>query len=135
MITAFIGVLMMPWKLIETSHGYIFHWLIAYSALLGAVGGILIADYFVIRRTRLELAGLYRQNGPYWYNNGVNVRALVALVAGITLCTPGFLGTIHVADVGHFWLRMYDYAWFISFAVAFVVYLLLMFAIPSRRTA
>src|SRR5262249_47978257 len=93
LITGIIGILMHPWKLIGDPSGYIFTWLIAYSSLLGAVGGILIVDYFVIRRTKLDLPGLYRGDGPYWYSSGFNWRAIVALICGIAPCGPGFLGT------------------------------------------
>src|SRR5262249_48608195 len=125
LITGVIGILMHPWKLIADPSGYIFTWLIAYSALLGSVGGILIADYYVIRRMRLQLAGLYQREGPYWYAGGVNWIAIIALLAGIAPCAPGFLGTVKVIQVSDFWLTMYNYAWFISFAVAFAVYILL----------
>ena len=101
LITAIIGVLIQPWKLVADPSGYIYTWLIAYSSLLGAVGGVLIADYFVIRRTRLDLPGLYRQKGPYWYQAGFNPRALFALVAGIAPCVPGFLATV----AGGTWIR------------------------------
>jgi len=123
LITAIIGVLIQPWKLVADPSGYIFTWLIGYSSLLGAVGGVLIADYFVIRKTRLDLAGLYRRDGPYWYSSGVNPVALLALAAGIAPCVPGFLATIKVADFGTVWTDLYSYAWFVSFAVAFVVYI------------
>ena len=46
-ITGVIGILMMPWKLVADPTGYIFTWLVGYTALLGPIGGILIADYFV----------------------------------------------------------------------------------------
>lgn len=133
LITGVIGILMMPWKLIADPTGYIFTWLIAYSALLGAVGGILIADYFVIRKKNLDLGGLYRPEGPYWYSLGFNMRAIIALVAGILPCGPGFIGTVSKVDVGAFWMQMYDYAWFISFGIAFVVYVALMTIAPPRR--
>jgi NCS1 family nucleobase:cation symporter-1 len=123
LITAIIGVLIQPWKLVEDPSGYIFTWLIGYSSLLGAIGGVLIADYFVIRKTRLDLAGLYRADGPYWYSGGFNPAALVALAAGIAPCVPGFLTTIKVADFGKVWTDLYSYAWFVSFAVAFVMYI------------
>src|SRR5204863_3638679 len=90
-ITGVIGILMQPWKLIADPTGYIFKWLVAYSALLGAVGGVLIADYYVIRRTRLDLAGLYRKGGPYWYAGGFNPVGIIALVAGVAPCVAGFL--------------------------------------------
>jgi NCS1 family nucleobase:cation symporter-1 len=121
-ITAVVGLAMQPWHLVQDPSGYIFRWLVAYSALLGSVGGVLIADYYVLRRRRLDLAGLYRRHGPYWYTGGVNVLALVALAAGIAPCVPGFLATVGVADVAHFWVELYHYAWFLSFVVAFLTY-------------
>ncbi len=125
LITGVIGIIIQPWKLIADPSGYIFKWLVAYSSLLGAVGGVLIADYFVVRRTRLDLSGLYRRQGPYWYTAGFNLRALMALAAGIAPCVPGFLGTVGVLQVPEVWMAMYNYAWFIGFGVSFVVYLAL----------
>ncbi len=98
-------------------------WLVAYSSLLGAVGGILIADYYFIRRTQLDLKGLYQSDGPYWYAGGFNPRALVALAVGIAPCVPGFLGTIGALEVAPFWTSMYHYAWFISFGLSAACYL------------
>src|SRR5205823_9114029 len=92
---------------------------------LGAVGGVLIADYFVLRRTRLDLVGLYRKDGPYWYTAGCNPRALLALVAGIAPCIPGFLMNIELVEGSPVWIDIYRYAWFISFGISFVVYLVL----------
>jgi len=126
LITALIGLLMQPWRLVQDPSGYIFRWLVAYSALLGSVGGILIADYFVIRRTRLDVAGLYRQDGPYWYLGGFNILALAAMVCGVAPCVPGFLSTVGLAEVPGIWVRLYHYAWFLSFFISFVVYIGLM---------
>ena len=97
----------------------------AYSGLLGSVGGVLIADYYLIRRTRLSQAGLYRQDGPYWYAGGVNPRALIALVAGIAPCVPGFLATVAAVPVAPLWTELYHYAWFLSFGVSLIVYVVL----------
>jgi len=133
LITGIIGIVMMPWKLVADPEGYIYTWLIAYSTLLGAVGGILIADYFVIRGKRLDLPGLYLRGGPYWYSGGFNVIALVALAAGIAPCIPGFLGTVKLVTVPPYWLTLYHYAWFISFAGAFVVYWIGMSATGAAR--
>jgi NCS1 family nucleobase:cation symporter-1 len=125
-LTGIIGILMMPWKLLADPSGYIFTWLIGYSALLGPIGGILICDYFMLRRTRLDLMGLYDGQGPYRYSAGFNPRALVALVVAIAPNVPGFLKTIDAAPgVGEGWVTLYHYAWFIGFALAFVVYGLL----------
>src|SRR5438309_367610 len=79
LITGLIGVLMMPWKLVADPNGYIFVWLIAYSALLGPIGGVLIADYYVYRRCQLNLAGLYRADSEYRFTNGFSVVAIIAL--------------------------------------------------------
>jgi NCS1 family nucleobase:cation symporter-1 len=135
LITGVIGILIQPWKLYADPSGYIFTWLIAYSALLGAVGGVLIADYYAIRRAELDHAGLFAKDGPYWYAGGVNPRAVMALLAGIAPCGPGFIGTVSRVKVDPMWLTLYHYAWFISFAVAFVVYVLLMRLAPPARAA
>ena len=131
LITGVIGILIQPWRLIADPSGYIFKWLVAYSSLLGAVGGILIADYFLLRKTRLDLTGLYSKDGPYWYRSGFNPSALIALVVGIAPCVPGFLGTIGAASVPKVWLDLYNYAWFLSFGVSFAVYALLMGSRPT----
>jgi NCS1 family nucleobase:cation symporter-1 len=135
LITGVIGILMQPWHLYNDPRGYIFKWLIAYSSLLGAVGGVLIADYFVIRKTRLDPAGLYRKEGPYWYTGGINPIGIVALVAGIAPCVPGFLAQVELVEVTAVWHEMYNYAWFISFGVSFVTYLALMVAAGRRYGA
>jgi NCS1 family nucleobase:cation symporter-1 len=128
-ITGVIGILMQPWKLVADPTGYIFTWLIAYSSLLGAVGGVLIGDYFVIRRTRLNLSGLYEKDGPYWYSGGFNPLALIALILGIAPCVPGFLATVSTKmaeSIPPIWTELYHYAWFISFGISFLMYVVLM---------
>ena len=125
MITAVIGILMMPWKLMESTGGYIFTWLIGYSALLGPIGGILIADYFLLRRTELDIEDLYRHRGRYRYMGGFNPVAIVAFVVAVLPNLPGFL---HAAgaidhDLG-IWDSIYTYAWFVGFGIAAAVYLL-----------
>ena len=132
-ITGLIGVLIQPWRLLANPDGYIFLWLVGYSSLLGAIGGILIADYFMIRRTKLDLAGLYRKHGPYWYAGGFNPVALVALIVGIAPCVPGFLTAVKLTEFGPIWTTLYSYAWFLSFGVAAFVYLSLTALTP--RTA
>lgn len=128
LITAFIGILMFPWKLYADPKGYIFIWLIGYSALLGPIAGVMIADYFVVRRRRLEVGQLYDPVGIYSYHRGFGLAALGALALGILPSLPGFLATVGAIPKASLppllgWL--YDGAWFVGFAVAFVVYLLL----------
>ena len=127
-ITGVIGVVMMPWKLVADPSGYIFTWLVGYSALLGPIAGILIADYFVIRRTQLDVEALYNANGEYRYTNGFSIAGLTALTLAVLPNVPGFLVTVKWVSkdaVPHFLVSSYDYAWFIGFAVAFVVYIAL----------
>ncbi len=126
-ITGIVGVLMMPWKLVADPEGYIFTWLIAYSALLGPIGGILIADYFVWRRRTLNLAALYQAQGEYRFTNGFSLVALVALVVAVLPSLPGFCVAVKLVAPGRvppFLADLYHYAWFVGFAVAFVAYLL-----------
>jgi nucleobase:cation symporter-1, NCS1 family len=122
LITGVVGVVIQPWRLVEDPSGYIFKWLVAYSALLGAVGGVLIADYFLVRRTRLDLRGLYQRGGPYWYTGGFHAAGLLALAAGIIPCVPGFLATVGLVEAVPFWTELYHYAWFLSFGTSFLVY-------------
>jgi NCS1 family nucleobase:cation symporter-1 len=125
-ITGVIGILIQPWRLVSDPSGYIFTWLIAYSSLLGSVGGILICDYYLLRDAKLDVRELYEKGGAYWYTGGVNTAALVALLLGCAPVLPGFLGTVKLLDVAPFWVTLYHYAWFISFAVSFLSYRILM---------
>ncbi len=125
-ITGVIGVLMMPWKLVADPNGYIFTWLIAYSALLGPIGGILIADYFVHRRCRLNVAALYHPDGQYRYTRGFSGVAIAALTLAVLPSLPGFLEEVKIMSPGVFpkaLSDLYHYAWFVGFAIAFVTYL------------
>jgi len=126
LITGLIGVLMMPWKLVADPNGYIFTWLIAYSALLGPIGGILIADYYVWRRRRLNLPALYQTDSEYRFTNGFSMVALIALVIGILPSLPGFLVKVKLLRSGAVapWLEgLYHYAWFVGFVIAFMAHL------------
>ncbi len=131
-ITGVIGLLIFPWKLIADPNGYIFTWLIAYSSLLGPVGGIMIMDYYFVRKKKLAVEELYRENSRYWFNNGFNRAAIWALLIGILPNIPGFLTQIKVVSVDSvptFINGLYHYAWFVGFAVSAVVY----YALMSRK--
>jgi nucleobase:cation symporter-1, NCS1 family len=139
LITAVIGVLMMPWKLMASAGAYIFTWLIGYSGLMGAIGGIMICDYWVLRRQRLDLAGLFREGGRYSYSNGFNWRALIALGAAVLPVVPGFL---RAATTPNFAGQLpdptlsdtlYAYAWFVTFGLGFFIYYVLMTNHPSLK--
>ena len=130
LITAVLGIVMMPWKLYSDAAAYIFTWLLGYSSLMGALGGILIADYWVLRRQNLRLADLFREQGAYTYSNGINPRAIVALVLAVAPVVPGFIHAVTtpggaIANPG-FFDQIYSYAWFVTFGLSFGIYLLLM---------
>lgn len=125
-ITAGIGIAIFPWKLLETSGGYIFTWLIGYSALLGPIAGILIADYFILRKRQLDIDALFRHDGQYGANGGWNPAGLIALVLGILPNLPGFLHVAGLVDsVPDIFKTVYNYAWFVGLFVAGALYLLL----------
>jgi NCS1 family nucleobase:cation symporter-1 len=121
-ITGVLGIAMMPWKLLANPSSYIFEWLIGYSALLGPIAGIMIADYWIVRRRELDVTDLYRVHGRY---AGINPVAIIALVLGVAPSVPGFLKQVHVVEgVPAFFNAIYTYAWFIGVAIAAGVYLL-----------
>jgi NCS1 family nucleobase:cation symporter-1 len=128
-ITGIIGILIFPWKLVEDPSGYIFSWLIGYSALLGPVGGIMITDYYLIRKQHLVTDELYSHRGRYGYRNGFNNVAIIAFIIGVLPNLPGFLLQVKAisSDVFPAWIsQLYYYAWFIGFFLSGFVYWLLM---------
>jgi len=119
-LTGILGIAIMPWRLLEDYGSFIFGWLVGYSSFLGPIAGILIADYWVIRKAQLSLADLYDSNGIYgrW-----NWKALIALIAGVAIALIGLVVP---------GLRiLYDYAWFVGFGVALVLYWALMRGTPA----
>ena len=129
LITAGIALLAMPWKILESSQGYIFTWLVGYSALLGPVAGIMLVDYYLLRDTRLDLKQLFDERGVYAYRSGWNVAAIVALLAGVLPNLPGFLHAAFpqtFAGVPGLFKTLYTYAWFAGLGISAVVYAVLM---------
>ncbi|MEU9131062.1 NCS1 family nucleobase:cation symporter-1 [Kitasatospora sp. NPDC048540] len=124
--TGVIGILIFPWKLIEDPQIYIFTWLGVVGGLLGTVAGILIADYWLLRRTALDLAELYLPGGRYWYAAGWNWRAVTALLVGGVLAVGGSHGGPFPADGLIPALKpLADYGWAVGLASALLLYLAL----------
>src|SRR5437899_307667 len=118
LITCLVGIIMQPWKLMADYGSYIFGWLVGYSGFLGPIAGVLICDYFVLRKTILSTEDLYRRGGHYEYSRGINWQAIVALAAGAGVA---FVGLVYPP------VRvLYNYAWFVGFLVSFVTYSALM---------
>ncbi|BEU95208.1 NCS1 family nucleobase:cation symporter-1 [Acidovorax sp. DW039] len=127
LIAALIGLVFMPWKLLATSGGYLFTWLGGYGTLLGAIAGVLLVDYYLVRKTELKVNDLYRRGGEYEYSNGWNVHALVGFFLGVLPCLPGYLavsGVIDKASVPGLLLGLFDFGWFFSLAVSGTYYYL-----------
>lgn len=117
LITGIIGILIMPWKLLSEPSGYIYAWLGTYSGILGPVAAIIICDYWIIKKKNLVLKDLYLTKGKYTYNKGFNLKAVISLIVGIF---AALIGKIIPSLSG-----LANYAWFVGFAVSFVIYYLL----------
>ena len=130
-ITAGLALVIFPWELVASTEGYIFTWLIGYSALLGPIAGILIADYFLVRRTHMNVEDLFRRNGRYRYTKGVNPIAIIALVVGVAPNVPGFLmAGGFVKSVPAIFTDIYTYAWFVGFGLSGLIH----FALMGRKS-
>jgi nucleobase:cation symporter-1, NCS1 family len=122
MITAVIGILVMPWRLYNDAAAYIFTWLIGYGALLGPIAGIMIADYFLLRRGELVVNDLYRRGGAYEYSRGFNRIAVAAFALGVAPSLPGFVAALRGTPASGFFAGLYNWAWFVGFLVAALIY-------------
>src|SRR5438128_1378070 len=131
LVTGIVGILMQPWRLVADPHGYIFDWLVTYSDGLGAVGGVMIADYWLVRKKQLELGDLYRTRGTYTYNGGWNWRAVSSTLIGCSLAWAGPI-LARVGVVVDFLQTLYNYAWFVGFGAAAITYFALMKISPPK---
>ncbi len=118
LITGVLGIAMMPWKLLENFETYLFTWLVGYSGFLGPIAGILICDYFLLRKKIILIEDLYQRGGFYEFSSGFNWRGIGALALG---CGVAFAGLL-VPSLKF----LYNYAWFVGFVVGFAAYYLLM---------
>jgi NCS1 family nucleobase:cation symporter-1 len=140
LITGVVGILIQPWRLLSNPHVYIYVWLGFYGGLLGAVAGVLIADYWWVRRTELRLAQLYQPRRSYWYDRGWNWRAVMALLVGALLAVGGAYSTPGNGPFPSNGLiaplkPLYDYSWIVGFAVALLLYATLATLSPQRQLA
>ncbi|MEQ8821695.1 MAG: NCS1 family nucleobase:cation symporter-1 [Sumerlaeia bacterium] len=132
-IAAVIGAFILPWKLIESTQGYIFTWMIGYSALLGPIAGIMIADFFVRRRQVLDVQALYDPAGIYSYRGGFNLLALAVFFLAALPNVPGFINAATgKAIFPGFFDTIYLFAWFIGFFLAAGLYVVAMKAMHGR---
>ncbi|KQK00711.1 hypothetical protein BRADI_3g51350v3 [Brachypodium distachyon] len=128
LITALLGIACQPWRLLSSSESFVYTWLLGYSALMGPIGGVVLADHYIVRRTALDVDALYSEarESPYYFQGGFNVAAMVAMAAGVAPIVPGFLHKVGVLpNVSKAFVSAYNNAWFVSFFVAGAVYCLL----------
>jgi NCS1 family nucleobase:cation symporter-1 len=130
-ITGVIGIAIQPWRLLESPEAYIFTWLDFYGGLLGAVGGVLVADYWLVRKARLDADDLYRPHGIYRYVSGWNPIAVVATLVGMLFAVGGAhsepgKGPFPEDGLIPVLKPLYSYSWVLGFVIALVLYALVM---------
>jgi NCS1 family nucleobase:cation symporter-1 len=145
LITGILGIAIQPWNLLSNPKTYVFTWLGFYGGALGAIAGVLIADYWVRRNAELKLADLYKVNGIYSYGAGFNWRGLVSLVVGGLLAVGGaysapgsgpFPANGILSPLYNFPLiHLYDYSWVVGLLAAFLLYLGLSALFPATGVA
>lgn len=114
LITGILGIAIMPWRLLADAQAYIFDWLLLYSGGLGSIAGVMIVDYWLLRRRELHVPDLYAERGQYTYWRGWNPAALLATGAGCFAAWGGKLISAMAPIV--------PYGWFVGFAVAGILY-------------
>lgn len=138
LITAVMGIAFQPWRLLQSSESFVYTWLVGYSALLGPIGGIILADYYLVRSTELSIKDLYTSSphGAYYYSGGYNLAAMASLAAGILPVIPGFLQKVRaLSAIPDAFVVIYNNAWFFSFFLAgFLYWVLSSFSGKSRKS-
>ncbi|KAJ9184377.1 hypothetical protein P3X46_004108 [Hevea brasiliensis] len=128
LLTALLGIVFQPWRLLQSSESFVYTWLVGYSALLGPIGGILLVDYYLIQKTNLSVKDLYTSSpyGAYFYSGGYNLAALAALIIGILPVIPGLLQKVGIlSTIPGTCVVIYNNAWFFSFFFAGFLYWIL----------
>ncbi|PIA54904.1 hypothetical protein AQUCO_00901069v1 [Aquilegia coerulea] len=138
LLTALLGIACQPWRLLQSSESFVYTWLVSYSALLGPIGGIVLVDYYLLQRTKLNISALYTTDplGVYYYTGGYNLAAMTALVIGILPVIPGFLQKVGIlTSVPNAFTVVYNNAWFISFFSAGIVYWILSSLFRTQKSS
>ncbi|MCM3711418.1 allantoin permease [Sporosarcina luteola] len=113
-IAAITGILVMPWKLMENATS-IFTFLNIIGGILAPVTGIMLAQYFLISKTKIDLNALYdADKGKYYYTKGFNVNAIITTIIAGVLCLIG--------NVVPVLKPLYDMSWFVGIIAAFILY-------------
>ncbi|HLH72601.1 MAG TPA: NCS1 family nucleobase:cation symporter-1, partial [Chloroflexota bacterium] len=114
LITGILGIILQPWRLLADPSGFIFNWLLGYGGGMGTIAGVMIADYWLVRRRTMRVRDLYLENGEYTYTGGWNLRAVFATIVGLFFAWGGLVIPV---------MRpLYDYGWFVGFFAGLIVY-------------
>ncbi|KAK0479206.1 allantoin permease [Armillaria novae-zelandiae] len=131
LLCAWIGFLIFPWRILSSAPGFL-TLLNGYSIFMGPVAGIMIVDYFLVRKGNLQLPGLFTgtRDGPYYYTWGINWRAIIAFLAGTGVPFPGFIQSFGSVAIGEVAEDMFDFGWLASFGIGAMVYWVLCRVFP-----
>ncbi|KAG8691537.1 hypothetical protein FRC11_001841 [Ceratobasidium sp. 423] len=130
-IAAIVGLAMCPWQLLKDSNSFT-SYLSAYSVFLSSIAGVMITEYWLVRRGHYRIADLYHteRTGWYWYMFGINPKAYAAYISGILINVVGFAGatgqTVPLAAT-----RIYQMAFFTGFGISSIIYYVLNRIWPS----
>lgn len=126
MIAAGGSVLLTPWNWYANDEA-IFWTLGILGALIGPLFGILIADYYLVRKQKVVVDDLFTmdEDGEYWYSSGYNPAAIYAVVASGVVS----IGSVVVPKLFDVLTWLPDYSWFLGCALGFVTY----YAFASAR--
>ncbi|KAJ0463183.1 putative purine-cytosine permease [Helianthus annuus] len=136
LLTALLGIVFQPWRLLQSSESFVYTWLVGYSALMGPIAGIILADYYLVKGRNLRVNDLYTLNpvGNYFYYKGYNLEAVGALVIGILPVIPGFLQKIGTLNpIPELLMTIYNNAWFFGFFSSGIVYCILSVLKPTKQ--
>ncbi len=123
-ITSILGILIMPWNIYNNTSQYLFTWLVGCGAMLGAIGGIMIADYFILKKCKLNIPQLYKQESIYKYKHGFNIKAMLSLILGISVSIPGFLSALNIIHTHAIFHAIYERAWFVGFFISGISFII-----------
>jgi NCS1 family nucleobase:cation symporter-1 len=134
--TVFISIFCIvstPWNIIKNASGLL-AFLSGYSCLMGPLAGVMVCDYYIIKKRKLDVDQLYTDRGIYWYNGGWNWRAYASFIIGVAPLLPGFAKSIdHSLNVGGAW-KIYSFAWIFGFSASVLLHYIICtyFSVPTR---
>lgn len=123
-IVCIIGILIQPWRFLSQAQTFLTI-LSGFGVFISPLAGILFADYWIVRRQKLKIPDLYKQDGIFWFNGGVNWRGYVTFVVSVLPSMPGFVSAINGQSYGEGWRRIYQLCYFVGMGLAVIIFFLL----------